>query len=132
MPKLPENLVKPPVFDNPLRRTMLAEPIATSTHEPASAETPKAQPVSFEAPTPISHVETSPKAKAKPKAKPAPSVTAMADEKAVARLTVRIEDTVRCALETECFTRRVAGEKTNVAEIARTILKEWATARLPG
>lgn len=130
MPKLPENLVKPPVFDNPLRRTVFAEPVTAPTQEPASIETPKAQPVSFEAP--IVHAETSPKTKAKPKTRPAPRTTASAEEKAGARLTVRIEDTVRCALETECFTRRVAGEKTNVAEIARTILNEWAATRSPG
>lgn len=127
MPKLPENLVKPPVFDNPLRRTAFAEPISAPASEPASIETPKSQPVSFEAPT--AQAEMAPKTKAKPKTKPAPRFTATAEEKAGARLTLRIEDTVRCALETECFTRRVAGEKTNVAEIARTILNEWAAAR---
>ena len=137
MPKLPENLVKPPVFDNPLRRTMFAEPLAVAAPELARVELPKALPVPVEAPTAHADAESSAKVKSKPKNKPIARVTAAmndkaddkADDKATARITVRIEDTVRCALETECFNRRVTGEKTNVAEIARTILNEWAAAR---
>jgi hypothetical protein len=42
------------------------------------------------------------------------------------RITVRIDDATRCAIEAECHRRRIAGEKTNVAEIARGILAQWA------
>jgi hypothetical protein len=41
------------------------------------------------------------------------------------RITVRIDDATRCAIEAECHRRRIAGEKTNVAEIARGILAQW-------
>jgi len=40
------------------------------------------------------------------------------------RITVRIDDAIRCALETECHRRRIAGEKVTVSEIARSILAE--------
>jgi hypothetical protein len=45
----------------------------------------------------------------------------------VHRITVRIEEPTRCALESECHRRRIAGEKTNVTEIARNILAQWAS-----
>jgi hypothetical protein len=41
------------------------------------------------------------------------------------RITVRISELTRCALEAECHRRRIAGQKTNVAEIARGILDQW-------
>jgi hypothetical protein len=107
VPSLPKNLVKPPVaFDNPLRRTL-----------PVDAAMPPATLHAVNDET--EHVAT-------------PLVAPPSDERATEgtaippRITVRIDEATRRALETVCYQRRVAGEKTNLAEIARGVLKAWA------
>jgi len=110
MPKLPINLVKPPAFDNPLRRTAPASD-SEATASPANDDDDHAPSgvVLAIAPSPRSDGNS------KPDIAPAPH-----------RITVRIDDATRRALESDCYARRVAGEKTNIAEIARNILRNWA------
>jgi len=112
MPKLPNNLVKPPAFDNPLRRTTPAHAsISEATVGPVNDAVEQALggvviPIATTTTThPDSHHDLVPMPH---------------------RITVRIDEATRCALEAECYKRRVAGEKTNLAEIARGILKQWA------
>jgi hypothetical protein len=130
MPKLPTNLVKPPVFDNPLRRTTpgpaAIEPAA------ASAELAPAAPASTEPPGGVVIAIATGTRTEDARADSWIEDTRSA-ELALApishRITLRIEDQIRRALEAECYRRRVAGEKTNVAEIARGILRDWASGR---
>lgn len=110
MPKLPNNLVKPPAFDNPLRRTSPAH--ASIPEATADPVTDAAEPALGGVVIPIA-IPTRPDDH--------PDLVAMPH-----RITVRIDDATRCALEAECYKRRIAGEKTNLAEIARGILKQWA------
>jgi hypothetical protein len=135
MPHLPNNLVKPPTpgFDNPIRRTAKAE--AVPGESPASRRMPKAEAAPSE--SPASPVSASPHdmevsqelggtvipigTNARTDSHPDLSDLAM-----VHRITVRIDDATRRALEANCHMRRMAGEKTNVAEIARGILEHWA------
>lgn len=139
MPKLPTNLVKPPVFDNPLRRTTPG-PAALEPAD-ASAEPASAAPASAEPPPPggvVIAIATG--ARTDEGTRTEPRTEARSDEGARTgegleltpmpyRITLRIEDQTRRALEAECYRRRVAGEKTNVAEIARSILRDWASDR---
>lgn len=111
MPKLPINLVKPPAFDNPLRRTTPAsgsDATASSTNDEAD-QAPSGVVLTIAPNTYIDGTNSN------PDIAPAPH-----------RITVRIDDATRRALESDCYTRRVAGEKTNIAEIARNILRDWA------
>jgi hypothetical protein len=109
MPKLPDNLVKPPAFDNPLRRTAPAHAsIPEAAASPVNDEVEQVRGVVIPIATP-------------PRPESSPDLVPVAP-----RITVRIDDATRCALEAECYKRRVAGEKTNLAEIARGILKQWA------
>lgn len=118
MPKLPANLVRPapPVFDNPLRRTTATPPAPLiDSAEGSSDDVPKADAQVIALPVP-----------------PMPSPTLKAEAEAPglnARITVRIDDSVFVALQTECYQRRIRGEKTNVAELAREILGSWAQQR---
>jgi hypothetical protein len=119
MPKLPSNLVKPPAFDNPLRRTGpvhaggAATEAAPETTFRQLADDPSeraegAVVIPITAPRADDHQDLA-----------AAAVTPH-------RITVRIDDATRCALESECYRRRIAGEKTNIAEIARGLLSQWA------
>jgi len=65
--------------------------------------------------------------KVRPESHPNPNP--MAPDDIIHRITVRIDDATRCALEAECHRRRIAGQKTNVAEIARAILAQWTSRR---
>lgn len=118
MPKLPGNLVKPP-FDNPLRRTSRPElsesEVAQVPRDAESNGTPNdGSPGGVVIPIAANiHADN---------VDPEPVNVAM-----VHRITVRIEDPTRCALEAECYRRRLAGEKTNVTEIARNILAQWTS-----
>lgn len=115
MPKLPSNLVKPPVFDNPLRRTT---PAPASIPEPSAGEptTPDAAAAQAEAGGGVViPIATNTRTDGANEPVPMPH-----------RITVRIDDATRRALEAESYRRRIAGEKTNVADIARGILKNWA------
>lgn len=131
MPKLPTNLVKPPVFDNPLRRTTSGpaaiEPAA------ASAELSPVAPASTEPPGGVVIAIATGTRTEDARANGRIEDTRSAEQHELApishRITLRIEDQIRRALEAECYRRRVAGEKTNVAEIARGILRDWASDR---
>jgi hypothetical protein len=130
MPKLPTNLVKPPVFDNPLRRTApgpaAIEPDISAEPAPAAPASTEPQPggvviaIATGARTEDSPTEDTRTEDARTDA--GHELTPMPH-----RITLRIEDQTRRALEAECYRRRVAGEKTNVAEIARGILRDWAS-----
>ena len=111
MPKLPSNLVKPPVFDNPLRRTT---PAPTLLPEPPAAEPPPPDVEAGQGGGVVIPIATNARTDGDQEPVPVPH-----------RITVRIEDATRRALEAECYRRRIAGEKTNVADIARGILKHW-------
>lgn len=139
MPPLPKNLVKnmakPPVFDNPLRRTapsgLDSEPASPAIADTRIADTstaPQSQPEVGEAQSEGSNGIVIPFASSRVDASPEPTGTQ--PESTLAendhRITVRIDDETRCALENECHRRRIAGEKAKVAEIARSILAQWA------
>lgn len=127
MPKLPTNLVKPPVFDNPLRRTTpgpaAIEPADTGAEPapavPASTEPPGGVVIAIATGARTDDVRTE-DARTDDGHELAPTPH---------RITLRIEDQTRRVLEAECYRRRLAGEKTNVAEIARGILRDWASDR---
>jgi hypothetical protein len=112
MPKLPSNLVKPPAFDNPLRRTT-----------PIDVSPPEASPMNHDAEQApalggvVIPIVTN--ARTDGDHDHAPLVPMQH------RITVRIDDSTRRALEAECYKRRVAGKKANIAEIARGILSNW-------
>lgn len=126
MPPLPKNLVKnmarPPVFDNPLRRTASPAIADTSTAPQSRPEAGEAQSEQgsngIVIPFAGSPVDAGPEPTGT-RPEPAPAEN---DH----RITVRIDDETRCALETECHRRRIAGEKAKVAEIARSVLTQWA------
>lgn len=141
MPKLPSNLVKPPAFDNPFRRTSPAPSLSTelTADAPEAAEqlpggvviplVASSQPAdtelaagSTEGAEPLAAGVTTPLVTDAPADGPA-----VEPEPAAHRITVRIDDALRCALESECYKRRIAGERTNLAEVARSILRAWAS-----
>src|SRR5689334_3912445 len=119
MPKLPGNLVQAPPFDNPLRRTSrpeVPEPDATQGSRHADSGETRSDGSQGGMVIPIAssvHADNH--------SAPEPLEVTL-----VHRITVRIEEPTRCALESECHRRRLAGEKTNVTEIARSILAQWA------
>jgi hypothetical protein len=118
MPKLPANLAKAPIFDNPLRRTT-AHPAQTEpANEAPNSEPKEATVIAMHAPAPAPE--------------PAAPMRDNRDEDAalmISRITVRIDEAIHVALQTECYERRLRGEKTNVAEIAREVLGAWARRR---
>ncbi len=127
MPPLPKDTVKPPpIFDNPLRRTarprLDSEPASPATAPPPQPDEGKAQGEQGDEgiviPFASSRVDGTPE----PTGTQPESTPAENDH----RITVRIDDETRCALENECHRRRIAGEKAKVAEIARSILTQWA------
>jgi len=144
MPKLPKNMVsKPPTFDNPLRRTTpmdgethaaitTAATIASSDPEVGEGDSgPSGVVLPFsggarteDALTSRNEPAISPRTEDLPTTRSEPAATEFNH-----RITVRIDDATRCALEAEAHRRRIAGEKTNVAEIARTILARWTSRR---
>jgi len=135
MPSLPKNLVKnmakPPVFDNPLRRTapsgLDSEPASPAIADASTA--PQSQPEAGEAHSePGSNGIVIPFASSRVDAGPEPTGTQPEPTSAENdhRITLRIDDETRCALENECHRRRISGEKAKVAEIARSILAQWA------
>ncbi len=156
MPELPSNLVKPPPFDNPLRRTA---PSASEAELPARAvaaidKDEDSQPSSM--PATVQSPATPPTAKPTTSSRSAKSARASAprlvvdkvlgaepsnvipiapevalDEGAVLphRITLRIDEVTRLALEAENHKLRMSGKKTNVAEIARSLLAAWATRK---
>lgn len=118
---------KPPAFDNPLRRTTPSHIETALPAETASAISETAAlPYSPDAGELRGGAEAGgvviPFAgSAHPDSQPEATAIPMNH-----RITVRIDDATRCAIEAECHRRRIAGEKTNVAEIARGILAQWA------
>jgi hypothetical protein len=125
MPKLPSNLVKPapPAFDNPLRRTAsttITEPLNTENTEGTAPES-LARVISL----PVTPTEPTFAPDAAASAEMTETTTQPATETTTqlnARISVRLDDAVFVALQTECYERRVRGEKTNVAEVARKSL----------
>lgn len=114
MPKLPSNLVKPipAAFDNPLRRTTKEPSNIPSVPEEAAM----ARVISLPVPTTGPTSET-------------PTEAELVNAPLNARISVRLDDVAFVALQTECYERRVRGEKTNVAEVAREVLGRWAQRR---
>jgi len=105
------------MFDNPLRRTVPAmKQEAVEANDGVSPISPKAGLV-----IPIATTGTNehPTRRLDPALQNANALPP--------RITVRIDDSIRCALETECHKRRLAGEKTNLADVARGILSDWAS-----
>lgn len=88
--------------------------------QPAQAEPPAT-------PTPIISIKQS-KTPA-PSARTAKKAAAAATSAPEQRITLRIDDVLWRALETECYKRRMAGIKTNITEIARDVLNDWAKAK---
>ena len=129
MPRLPGNLVsKPPAFDNPLRRTTPAHSEPTLPVEAALPAISDTAALPHDADASDTGGEESAGGivipfggSARPDSQPETIAIPMNH-----RITVRIDDATRCAIEAECHRRRIAGEKTNVAEIARRILAQWA------
>ena len=147
MTKLPKNMVsKPPTFDNPLRRTTpmdgeihaaitTAATSATSDPEVGEGDSGASGVVlSFSS---VARTEDALTGRSEPAISPRtedrPDLPTTRSEPSATefnhRITVRIDDATRCALEAEAHRRRIAGEKTNVAEIARTILARWTSRR---
>jgi hypothetical protein len=134
MPNLPKNLVKPPSFDNPLRKTA---PAHAESVTPAISEAGFSDARSLQDPDVVETRATGEARAASGEGEPGGVVLAFAgsgrpdshpDPAAIPidhRITVRISELTRCALEAECHRRRIAGQKTNVAEIARGILDQW-------
>lgn len=135
MPKLPRDLVKRTQFDNPLRRTtsedlsFAADHVATSGRQTQSDSIVQPDPGGVVLPfARIEEEHEVSRAASMPTSPPLPDEL---DEQSLTiehRITVRIDDATRRALETECHRRRIAGEKIKVAEIARSILAAGAAA----
>jgi hypothetical protein len=141
MSRLPANLVQAPKFDSPLRRTepspaseeaaievepdvaMDAEPEVEAKSKLAVIEAPIAKPV-----------KSAPAKVAKPKAKAAAAMPAKVASEAVVEelvhaMTLRLTQEQFEAVQTECFHRRMARDKTNPAALVREILDEWIAKR---
>ena len=157
MPELPSNLVKPPPFDNPLRRTAspTAEAESLASTNTTSDQDESEQPSSLvtkgqAAPSPTASKPSSNSRSAKSGRANSPRLVVEKVSRAEAsnviplvpegtvgdestglphRITVRIDEVTRLALEAESHRLRIGGKKTNVAEIARSLLAEWATRR---
>lgn len=146
MPKLPRDLVKRAAFDNPLRRTT-PEEASFATADAFAADVNTAVRAKDSDPgerdetaggvvLPFARLESEHDANRAavmpalpPTPDPQPAVMAASpptpDTQPPAnehRITVRIDDATRRALETECHRRRLAGEKVTVADIARGVL----------
>jgi len=120
MPKLPENTVS---FDNPLRRTSRAPATDDMTHRQTTSETSSATIETADPPqeTPVI---------ALPRPRRDTPAEAAGEGSLEHRITVRIDDDINRALELERHERRLAGEKTNVSDVARKVLAGWAKRRL--
>lgn len=126
MPSMPKNLVKAPpasAFDNPLRRTT---PVETAEPAPVLAQAVEAKDDIKRTPNTV--VAEADSGVVVPIAGDARTVNELDSEKDSMshRITVRIDDATRRTLEAESHKRRLAGEKTNVADLARNVLKQWA------
>ena len=108
-PRLPSNLVKAPVFDNPMRPTSVAVmPLVPS----GASEEGRA----LERPAPAeSHAEDLER-----------SGTQKEDDEAlIHRMSVRFTDDQWKALQTASYQRRMRGERMNIAELLRELVDEW-------
>ena len=130
MGKLPDNFVKAPVFENPLRRTA-----------PNTGESPELSVVADNAvPEPVSRAITKdmrPDSKAiapadKPKKSRAPRTKASPTPQHSAdpyphRMTIRLSNASWEALQAESFKRSLASEKrVSPSEILRDLVDGWA------
>jgi len=116
MPKLPATVSKPPLdFDSPLRRTTAAPaaPAPQLVVSEAAVEAQHEAHVIAIAPAPRDD-------------SPRPSADRKPPEP---RISIRVDDATMRALEDERCARRVAGDKTNVSDIAGAILANWAKHR---
>lgn len=102
MAKLPANLVKTPVFDNPLR--------PTNTGPIAVPELPR--------------VVTKEDGESVATVIPSTEVSDGADELAY-RISARFTEEQWRALQMACHDRRMKGQRINVAELLREIVDEW-------
>jgi len=126
MPSMPKNLVKAPpasAFDNPLRRTTPVEvvepaPVLAQAVEAKDNDKRPHDTVVTEA---DSGVVIPIVGDARTVSEPDSEKDSMSH-----RITVRIDDATWRTLEAESHKRRLAGEKTNVADLARNVLKQWA------
>ena len=123
MAKLPANMVKAPIFDNPIRRTsrpdlaVVEQPVEPPAPKPVPARPPAAIATAAPAPAPVDEVITSAR-------EPDP------DEALVHRFSVRLTQPQWEALQTRCFQLRLRGDKTNAADLIRRIVDDWI-ARKP-
>lgn len=119
--KLPANFVKKPNFDSPLRRTDGPELSVVETHESGLVvgEGQGAAALGPEASLPAAKrvKARTPKRRKKPQADESTELTY--------RTTLRLSQEDYEALETECHARRLAGQRTNVAELLREIVAGW-------
>ena len=99
MAKLPANLVKRSMFDNPLRPTAVPQ----LSVAPARAADPIQDSIESEN-APIGETES---------------------ELEIHRVSVRFTDSQWKALQTACHARRMTGAHTNVAEMLRELVDEW-------
>lgn len=116
MAKLPSNLVKKPLFDNPMRPTEERKLSVVNAELEAVSVDP--------APGEVDAVETLSR----------PSVEAAAEREGegalVHRVTVRFTDEQWKALQTVCHERRLRGEHVSVAELVRKIVNDWHVRRI--
>lgn len=127
MAKLPANMVKAPIFDNPIRRT--ARPDLAVVEQPAPKPAPK--PAAAEPPAVIAAVEEVAAVEQAPVDEVITSARELdPDEALVHRFSVRLTQPQWEALQTRCFQLRLRGDKTNAAELIRRIVDDWM-ARKP-
>jgi hypothetical protein len=147
MAKLPANLVKAPLFDNPIRRTAgpdlaVVEAPAPSASEPgperAAVEAPVAlvPPVEVvrapvEAAPPLTPVRPGPAASSAPPVTTAPEEVITSaqepepEEALCHRFSIRLNQPQWEALQTRCFQLRMRGDRINAAELIRRIVDDW-------
>src|SRR5215207_71637 len=129
MPKLPDNTIR---FDSPLRRTASkpAAPAVAQAAADAMSEPSLASPEAITSTIDVAPVmQETPVIELPRTRREIPTETA-ATSTLEHRITVRVDDDINRALELERHERRLAGEKTNVADVARKVLAAWAKRRL--
>jgi hypothetical protein len=142
--KFPSNLVQAPVFDSPLRRTepRVSEPAVAGelvpiavlrrpeVSEPADLS-PMIQTRRGAATEPQQErVGGEGRAAAAPEQDSEPDLEQeQSPDLLLHRTTLRLPQDVHDTLEREAFERRMRGERTNPAAIAREVLARWARRR---
>jgi hypothetical protein len=130
--KLPTNLVRAPVFDSPLRRTEPRPPNADSADIAPIAVLRPERPIPESADlSPIiqthrGRAESPPEMREGAEGETNGEVEDEHSELLVHRTTLRLPQDVHETLEREAFARRMQGERTNPASVAREVLTRWA------